>query len=120
MEFGVFYQLPCGPEQSPKQRYSDTIAQSQLADELGFDSVWLAELHFNPEFSIMSAPLLVASAIAQTTKRIKVGTAVNLVPLNNPVRLAEEAATLDVISGGRAIFGIGRGFKSSPVRGLRR
>ncbi|MEE3142303.1 MAG: LLM class flavin-dependent oxidoreductase [Chloroflexota bacterium] len=109
MEFGVFYQLPCGPDQSPAQRYSDTIAQSQLADELGFDSVWLAELHFNPEFSIMSAPLLVASAIAQTTKRIKVGTAVNLVPLHNPVRLAEEAATLDVISGGRAIFGIGRG-----------
>lgn len=109
MEFGVFYQLPCGPDQSPAQRYSDTIAQSQLADELGFDSVWLAELHFNPEFSIMSAPLLVASAIAQSTKRIKVGTAVNLVPLHNPVRLAEEAATLDVISGGRAIFGIGRG-----------
>ena len=109
MEFGVFYQLPCGADQSPAQRYSDTITQSQLADELGFDAVWLAELHFNPEFSIMSAPLLVASAIAQTTKRIKVGTAVNLVPLHNPVRLAEEAATLDVISGGRAIFGIGRG-----------
>ena len=109
MEFGVFYQLPCSEDQSPSQRYSDTIAQSQLADELGFDSVWLAELHFNPEFSIMSAPLLVASAIAQTTKRIKVGTAVNLMPLHNPVRLAEEAATLDVISGGRAIFGIGRG-----------
>ena len=109
MEFGVFYQLPCAEDQSPAQRYADTIAQSQLADELGFHSVWLAELHFNPEFSIMSAPLLVASAIAQTTKRIKVGTAVNLMPLHNPVRLAEEAATLDVISGGRAIFGIGRG-----------
>ncbi|MCH2517276.1 MAG: LLM class flavin-dependent oxidoreductase [Dehalococcoidia bacterium] len=109
MEFGVFYQLPCSEDQSPSQRYSDTIAQSQLADELGFDSVWLAELHFNPEFSIMPAPLLVASAIAQTTKRINVGTAVNLMPLHNPVRLAEEAATLDVISGGRAIFGIGRG-----------
>ena len=109
MEFGVFYQLPCAADQSPAERYSDTIAQSQLADELGFDSVWLAELHFNPEFSIMSAPLLVASAIAQTTKRIMVGTAVNLVPLHHPIRLAEEAATLDVISGGRAIFGIGRG-----------
>lgn len=118
MEFGVFYQLPCSEDQSPSQRYSDTIAQSQLADEL-LDSVWLAELHFNPEFSIMSAPLLVASAIAQTTKRIKVGTAVNLMPLHNPVRLAEEAATLDVISGGRAIFGIGRA-QSPPVRGLRR
>ncbi len=98
MEFGVFYQLPCAEDQSPSQRYADTIAQSQLADELGFDSVWLAELHFNPEFSIMSAPLLVASAIAQTTKQIKVGTAVNLMHLHKHVRLAEEAATLDVIS----------------------
>jgi alkanesulfonate monooxygenase SsuD/methylene tetrahydromethanopterin reductase-like flavin-dependent oxidoreductase (luciferase family) len=57
VEFGVFYQLPCGPEQSPAQRYSDTIAQSQLADELGFDSVWLAELHFMPEFSIGDRPI---------------------------------------------------------------
>ncbi|MCI0867836.1 MAG: LLM class flavin-dependent oxidoreductase, partial [Chloroflexi bacterium] len=67
MEFGVFYQLPCAEDQSPVERYADTVAQVQLADKLGYDSAWLAELHFNPSFSIMSAPLLVASAIAQTT-----------------------------------------------------
>ena len=109
MKFGVFYQMPCSAHQSPAVRYRDTIAQCQLADELGFDSAWLAELHFNPRFSVMPAPLMVASAIAQTTSRIRIGTAVHLMPLHHPIRLAEEAATLDVMSGGRSIFGIGRG-----------
>ncbi|PKB79187.1 MAG: hypothetical protein BZY88_14605 [SAR202 cluster bacterium Io17-Chloro-G9] len=117
MEFGVFYQMPCADDQAPAGRYADTITQATLADELGFNTVWLAELHFNPRFSIMSAPLLVASAIAQATSSIKVGTAVNLVPLHNPIRLAEETATLDVISGGRAIFGIGRGSNSRQFQG---
>ena len=63
MEFGVFYQLPCAMGQSPEQRFDDTIAQTQLAEELGFDAAWLAELHFNPRFSILPAPLLLASAL---------------------------------------------------------
>ena len=117
MEFGVFYQLPCADDQSASARYADTIAQAQLADQLGYNAVWLAELHFNPRFSIMSAPLLVASAIAQITRRIKVGTAVNLVPLHHPIRLAEETATLDVLSQGRAIFGIGRGSNPRQFEG---
>ena len=109
MQFGVFYQLPCGPGQTASARYDDTIAQARLADELGFDNVWLAELHFNSRFSVMSAPLMVGSAIAATTQRIKIGMAVNLVPLHHPIRLAEETATLDLLSHGRAVFGIGRG-----------
>ena len=48
MEFGVFYQLPCSPEQSPASRIQDTIAQVQAADRLGFNTAWLAELHFQP------------------------------------------------------------------------
>ena len=125
MEFGVFYQLPCAEDQNPARRYADTIAQCQLADELGFDNVWLAELHFYSRFSVMPAPLLIAAAVAQTTKRIKLGTAVNLVPLHHPIRLAEEVAALDVLSGGRALFGIGRssiprhydGYGISPEEG---
>ena len=117
MEFGVFYQLPCGLDQTPQLRYQDTIDQAILADELGFDQVWLAELHFNPRFSVMPAPLLLASAIAQATERIKIGTAVNLVPLHQPVRLAEEVATLDLLSQGRAIFGIGRGSQPRQYAG---
>ena len=109
MEFGIFYQLPCADDQTPAERYADTISQAQLADQLGFDTVWLAEVHFNPRFSVLPAPLLLGSAIAQTTKQLKIATAVNLMPLHHPVRLAEEFATLDVISQGRAILGTGRG-----------
>ena len=118
MEFGLFDQLPCAPAQSASERYASLIAQCQLADTLDLDSVWLAEYHFNPRFSIMPAPLLVASAIAQTTQRVKIGTAVNLLPLHQPVRLAEEVATLDILSGGRALFGIGRGSNPSHYDGL--
>ena len=109
MEFGIFYQLPCADDQTPAERYSDTISQAQLADQLGFDTVWLAEVHFNPRFSVLPAPLLLGSAIAQATEQLKIATAVNLMPLHHPVRLAEEFATLDVISRGRAILGTGRG-----------
>ena len=119
MKFGIFYQLPCAIDQSPAQRYQDTIAQVQLADELGFESAWLAELHFNSRFSVMPAPMVVGAAMAQTTSRIRIGTAVHLVPLHQPIRLAEEAAALDVLSGGRSIFGIGRGAIPAHFEGYR-
>ncbi len=109
MEFGTFYQLPCAPEQSPLQRYEDTLMQIQHADSLGIDVAWLAELHFFPSFSIMPSPMLVASALAQRTRRIRLGIAVNLLPLHNPLRNAEEAATLDILSNGRLEYGAGRG-----------
>ena len=66
------------------------------------------ESHFNAERSVLSAPLVLASAIAARTERIKVGTAVQVLPLGNPLRIAEEAATLDHVSGGRFEFGVGR------------
>ncbi len=117
MEFGVFYQIPCGENQTPAGRYADAMAQVQLADELGYDMAWLAELHFARRFSVMPAPLLMASALSQTTERIMLGTAVNLLPLHHPLRIAEEVATLDVLSGGRAVFGIGRGSNPNHYRG---
>jgi len=118
MEFGLFDQLPCAATQDTAARYQDIISQSQLADELGLDSVWLAEYHFNPRFSVMPAPLLVASAIAQCTRNLRIGTAVNLLPLHQPIRLAEEVATLDLLSRGRAIFGIGRGSNPEHYEGM--
>lgn len=117
MKFGVFYQLPCAAEQSVAGRYRDTLGQIQWADTLGFDTAWLAELHFNPRFSVMPAPLLVAAALAPATENIRLGTAVNLIPLHQPIRLAEEAATLDILSGGRAIFGVGRGAMPTHYEG---
>lgn len=109
MEFGTFYQLPCAAEQIPLYRYEDTMMQIQHADSLGLDVAWLAELHFFPTFSIMPSPLLVASALAQRTRRIRLGIAVNLLPLHHPLRHAEDAATLDILSNGRLEYGAGRG-----------
>jgi alkanesulfonate monooxygenase SsuD/methylene tetrahydromethanopterin reductase-like flavin-dependent oxidoreductase (luciferase family) len=78
------------------------------AEEWGLDVMWLAELHFDPARSVLSAPLCVASAVAARTRRIKIGIAVQVLPLGNPLRIAEEAATVDQISRGRLIFGVGR------------
>ena len=117
MQFGVFYQIPCAERQTPADRYADVIAQVQLADRLGYHTAWLAELHFARRFSVMPAPLLMASALSQTTRRIRLGAAVSLLPLHHPLRIAEEIATLDVLSGGRAVFGIGRGSNPNHYRG---
>src|SRR5262249_48348047 len=109
MKFGLFYQLPCAPTQNEVTRYHETIEQIVYADELGFDTAWLAELHFNRPFSIMPSPLILATAIAQRTKRIRLGTAVALLSLQHPLRAAEDAATVDILSQGRLEFGVGRG-----------
>lgn len=109
MKFGLFYQLPCAPEQNQVTRYQETIEQIVCADELGFDTAWLAELHFFRPFSIMPAPLILAAVIVQRTKRIRLGTAVALLPLQHPLRTAEEAAVVDILSQGRLELGIGRG-----------
>jgi alkanesulfonate monooxygenase SsuD/methylene tetrahydromethanopterin reductase-like flavin-dependent oxidoreductase (luciferase family) len=118
MKFSLFYEIPCAPSQSPSQRYEETLAQIELADELGFDTAWLAELHFHRPLSIMSAPLLVAAALARRTRRIRLGIAVNVLPLHHPIRCAEEAATLDVLSGGRMEFGAGRGALAMHFEGF--
>jgi len=109
MQFGLFYQLPCAPEQQEATRYHDTIEQIVYADELGFDIAWLAELHFYQSFSILSSPLILATALAQRTTRIRLGTAVALLPLQHPLRVAEDAATVDILSQGRLELGVGRG-----------
>lgn len=118
MKFSLFYEIPCAPDQSPTQRYEETLAQIELADELGFETAWLAELHFHRPLSIMSAPLLVAAALARRTRRIRLGIAVNVLPLHHPIRCAEEAATLDMLSGGRMEFGAGRGALAMHFEGF--
>jgi len=94
---------------SEQQRYRDIMAQIELGDELGFDTVWLGELHFSRAFSILADPLMVLAAAAQRTTRIRLGTAVMLLPLHHPVKIAEEAAIVDILSDGRLEFGVGRG-----------
>jgi natural product biosynthesis luciferase-like monooxygenase protein len=109
MKFGIHYQLPCYGSQSPVQRYRDTLEQSVHAETLGFESVWPVEQHFNADLSITPAPLLLLAALAERTRSIRLGIAIVLVPLSHPLRIAEEIATLDVLSNGRVEFGVGRG-----------
>jgi alkanesulfonate monooxygenase SsuD/methylene tetrahydromethanopterin reductase-like flavin-dependent oxidoreductase (luciferase family) len=109
MRFGFFDQLPCASGFSERQRYRDFIAQIELGDALGFDTAWLGEIHFSRAFSILADPLMVLAAAAQRTTRIRLGTAVSLLPLHNPIKIAEEAATADILSDGRLEFGVGRG-----------
>ncbi|HZO80753.1 MAG TPA: LLM class flavin-dependent oxidoreductase [Candidatus Binataceae bacterium] len=109
MKFDLFYQLPAAATQDPAERYRELMAEAIEADRLGFDTLWLAEIHFSPRFCTLPVPTLQLAAIAERTTRLRLGIAVHLLPLHHPVRLAEEIATLDVLSGGRVEFGAGRG-----------
>ena len=117
MKFDIFYQLPEATNQVTAERYRELIAEAAEADRFGFNTVWLAEVHFAPRFSVMPTPLLLLAAIAERTINIRLGMAVNLMPLHHPIRLAEEIATLDVLSGGRVEFGAGRGAFPLNYRG---
>src|SRR5215471_14328039 len=109
MKFGLHYQLSCSASQSPAQRYRHTLEQAVYAEALGFESVWPVEQHFISDLSILSAPLLFLAAVAERTKTLRLGIAIVLLPLSHPIRVAEEIASLDVLSNGRVEFGIGRG-----------
>jgi alkanesulfonate monooxygenase SsuD/methylene tetrahydromethanopterin reductase-like flavin-dependent oxidoreductase (luciferase family) len=93
---------------SQADAFRDIFELADRAEAWGVECVWLGEIHFTPTRSVISASLQVASAIASRTRRLRVGTAVQVLPLNHPLRIAEEVATLDHISGGRFEFGIGR------------
>jgi len=107
MDFGVFLeQTREGVGQG--DAFHEMLEVARSAETWGLDVVWLAEMLFNPARSVLSGPLLVASWIAARTRRLRTGTAVQLLPLTHPLRLAGEISTLDHLSQGRFEFGIGR------------
>ena len=108
MEFGIFHEFPSLPGRPDAEAFAQSFELVDGAERWGLDAMWLGELHFDPARSVLSAPLCIASAIAARTQRMKIGLAVQVLPLCHPLRLAEEAATVDQISQGRLIFGVGR------------
>ncbi len=84
--------------------------QGEIAEQIGFDSFWLPENHFNGTSSV-PAPLMLLATIAARTATIDLGTSSYLLPIRNPIQAAEEVAVLDQLSGGRVILGIGRGYR---------
>lgn len=99
--------LPSDPAPLP-QLYREFLELGELAEELGFHRVWLSEHHF-AEDDWNPSPLLVLSALATRTQRIRLGTYVTLVAMHHPLRMAEDAATVDILSNGRFDLGFGAG-----------
>jgi len=114
MHIGLMMECDYRAGKTQEEAFHEAFSTAAHAEEWGFDGVWLAERHFAPPESgraipsVVASPLIIATAIAARTTRIRVGTAVLVVPLGHPVRMAEEVATLDHISQGRLDLGIGR------------
>ena len=108
MKFGLFHEFPSRDGVTPEEMFEESFRLVDAAEELGIEEIWLAEYHFRPTRSVLSSPITVASAVATRTKRMRIGLAVYVLPLTNPVRIAEEVATVDHISLGRLDFGVGR------------
>ena len=110
MKFGIFYEAqlprPWAPE-SEYRLFQDMLTQIELADRLGYDNAWVVEHHFLEEYSHMSAPEVFLGAASQRTKRIRLGHGVFQLPTSHPIRVAERAAVLDLLSGGRVELGLG-------------
>jgi alkanesulfonate monooxygenase SsuD/methylene tetrahydromethanopterin reductase-like flavin-dependent oxidoreductase (luciferase family) len=109
MEFGWYHEFHRQvDQQSDADAFAQALDQVSDAERWGLDAIWLAEIHQQAARSVLSAPLTVAATIAARTSRIKIGTAVQVLPLCHPLRLAEETATIDQISRGRLLLGAGR------------
>ena len=108
MNFGFLTECYAREGKSHARAYADAIAQVDAAEAMGLDSIWMVEQHFRPWASLLPSPVLLGSAIAARTKRVRIGMAVQVLPLCNPLRVAEEANMLDQISQGRFDLGVGR------------
>ena len=111
MKFGIFL-LMQSPDMLPSSEiYQNAIDQVRLADDLGFDYVVAAEHHFS-SYGFLPNPLMLISTLAQHTKRVRFSTAVVVLPLRNPIQIAEEIAMLDHLTNGRLEVGFGTGYQA--------
>lgn len=117
MRFGVFSlsdnnydSVPRrGGPRSEREWFDEFVEQAVEGERLGFDSIWVGEHHFSP-YGLCPSPQVLLAAIAGKTDRVRLAPAIAVLPYSDPLRVAEDYATLDVISGGRVDFAVGRGF----------
>ncbi len=121
MEFGILFTSHPNNDVEPyphRDMHARVTREVVRADEIGFDYAWLAEHHFSNQYGIMPDVFVYAGYLAALTKRIKIGTAVVTLPLANPLRVAENAAFLDILSGGRFVLGLGSGYRKYEFDGF--
>jgi alkanesulfonate monooxygenase SsuD/methylene tetrahydromethanopterin reductase-like flavin-dependent oxidoreductase (luciferase family) len=111
------FRNPPGSPHSFPQLYAAMLKQAETAEALGFDSIWLTEHHFTDD-GYLPAMMPAAAAIAARTTRVTIGTYVLLAPFQHPLKLAEDAAVVDVISNGRLRLGIGQGYRQEEFDGF--
>jgi alkanesulfonate monooxygenase SsuD/methylene tetrahydromethanopterin reductase-like flavin-dependent oxidoreductase (luciferase family) len=107
MRIGLFCTFE-NPQRDYRSAYADQIALVLLVEQLGFDEAWVAEHHFNPDAASASCLAILAFLAARTT-RIRLGSAASLLPFHDPIQIAEDVATLDILSDGRFDFGVAKG-----------
>ncbi len=103
---------------SHEQFYREVLEEAEYAEELGYEGFWVGEHHFQASQRVFPSPQMMLAAISQRTRRLRLGTGVSVLPVNDPIRIAEDIAELDLISGGRACFGAGRGYQPHEFAGF--
>ena len=118
MRFGTYYFLQAPPAIDHAEVIQREIEQMVWTEELGFDSIWLTEHHFI-DYGLSVSPSVLAAAAAMRTQRVRIGLAAAILPFHDPIRLAEELAMVDILSGGRLDVGVGRGNRPVEFEGYR-
>src|SRR2546430_6928559 len=103
---------------SHEQFYHEVLEEAQYAEELGYEGFWVGEHHFQASQRVFPSPQMLLAAISQRTKQLRLGTGVSVLPVNDPIRLAEDMAELDLISHGRVCFGTGPGYQPHQFAGV--
>src|SRR6266511_696245 len=117
MRFGLGLSVQHPPHDSQGQRLQEHVEQVRLAAAVGFDSVWASQHYLSAPFTYFQ-PLPVLARVAAEARDMSLGTGCLLLPLHHPVDVAEQIATLDVITGGRFVFGVGLGYRDVETRAM--
>jgi len=117
MRFGLALSVQHRPDDSQPGRFQEHLEQVRLASAVGFDSVWASQHYLSAPFTYFQ-PLPVLARVAAEARDMSLGTGCLLLPLHHPVDVAEQIATLDVICGGRFIFGVGLGYRDVETRAM--
>ncbi len=121
MKFGILFTSHPDPDREPyphRDVHARVTSEIVEADRLGYDTAWIAEHHFSNKYGILPDPFAFTAYLAAKTERIRLGMAVMTLPLHNPVRIAENIAFVDILSGGRMVLGLGSGYRPYEFEGL--